>query len=311
MSGEALKWPDGKRFAFTVFDDPDSQPLEESKLVYGCLMDLGLRTTMGVWPVGPYRKGNSRSESCENPAYLQHAQELQKAGFEIGFHGAALNTSNRERTQAGLDAFRGYFGSDPAAMANHFDNDEGIYFGPNRVSGIRRWIYNAATLGKQATRFNGHTAGHPYYWGDLCEQRIRYCRNFVYRDINTLARCPLMPYHDPERPLVRAWYASSEGANAALFMATLSEPNQDRLESEGGACIMYTHFGKGFCEDGKVKTEFRRLMQRLSEKNGWFVPVSTLLDYLAARKGVHSLTGRERARMEWSWLWEKLSAGSS
>jgi len=120
-----------------------------------------------------------------------------------------------------------------------------------------------------------------------------------------------MPYHDPERPLVRAWYASSEGANAALFMATLSEPNQDRLESEGGACIMYTHFGKGFCEDGKVKTEFRRLMQRLSEKNGWFVPVSTLLDYLAARKGVHSLTGRERARMEWSWLWEKLSAGSS
>ena len=304
-------WPDGKHFAFTVFDDPDSQPLEESRLVYGLLEDLGLRTTKGVWPLGPFRQGNSRSESCENPAYRQHVQELQRAGFEIGYHGAALNTSNRARTLAGLDAFREYFGADPSAMANHFDNDEGIYFGPNRVSGIRRWIYNAATFGKHSGRYSGEIAGHANYWGDLCEKRIRYCRNFVFRDINTLARCPLMPYHDPERPLVPAWYASSEGANADLFMATISEPNQDRLESEGGACIMYTHFGNGFCENGKIKREFRRLMQRLRDKNGWFVPVSTLLDHLAAPQGLHCLTARERAQLEWSWLREKLARGSS
>jgi hypothetical protein len=74
---------------------------------------------------------------------------------------------------------------------------------------------------------------------------------------------------------------------------------------------MYTHFGKGFCENGKVKQEFRRLMQRLRDKNGWFVPVSTLLDYLVAQKGLHTLTGSEGAQLEWSWLWEKLARGSS
>ncbi len=60
----------------------------------------------------------------------------------------------------------------------------------------------------------------------------------------------------------------SEGANAELFMATISEPNQDRLESDGGACIMYTRYTKRFCENGvKCETECR-LMERLREKNG-------------------------------------------
>ena len=32
--GSNLRWPDGKRFAFSIFDDPDSQTLETSKAVY-------------------------------------------------------------------------------------------------------------------------------------------------------------------------------------------------------------------------------------------------------------------------------------
>jgi len=304
-------WPGGKGFAFTVFDDPDSQTLEDSRVVYGCLAELGFRTTKGVWPIGPYREGGSRSESCENPAYRQHVQELQSSGFEIGFHGAALNTSSRERTLAGLNAFREYFGSEPLTMSNHFDNEEGIYFGADRVSGVRRWIYNAATFGNHARRYHGHVPGHPNYWGDACQARIRYCRNFVFRGINTLAHCPFMPYYDAQRPLVRAWYASSEGANAALFLGTISEREQDRLEAEGGACIMYTHFGRGFCEGGTINAEFRRLIRRLSRRNGWFVPVSTLLDHLAAQHGVHALASHERAHLEWRWLREKTVRGSS
>ena len=60
-----------------------------------------------------------------------------------------------------------------------------------------------------------------------------------------------MPYHDPRRPLVNSWFASSNGANPEVFLHCLSEKNQDRLEEEGGACVMYTHFANGFLEGGR------------------------------------------------------------
>ena len=42
-----IKWPGGKAFAFTVFDDPDSQTVGGMRSVYDYLSDAGLRTTAG------------------------------------------------------------------------------------------------------------------------------------------------------------------------------------------------------------------------------------------------------------------------
>ena len=44
-------WPHGKQFAFTIFDDPDSQTLDAGRNVYSLLGDLGFKTTRGVWPI--------------------------------------------------------------------------------------------------------------------------------------------------------------------------------------------------------------------------------------------------------------------
>jgi hypothetical protein len=120
-----------------------------------------------------------------------------------------------------------------------------------------------------------------------------------------------MPYHDPEKPFVKYWYASSEGANVDSFIHTLSEPNQDRLEQEGGACLMYAHFGHGFVKDGKLDPRFVSLMSRLSNKNGWFVPAATLLDFLRQKNSAHIITSSERTAMEWRWLGRKLLRGTS
>jgi hypothetical protein len=57
-----------------------------------------------------------------------------------------------------------------------------------------------------------------------------------------------MPFHDPDRPFVKYWFASSEGPSVQTFNETLSEANQEKLEAEGGACIMYTHFANGFLQ---------------------------------------------------------------
>jgi hypothetical protein len=195
-------------------------------------------------------------------------------------------------------------------MANRY-NREAIYWGPARLTGLAKAAYNASTLSKNNSRFRGDVPGEPEFWGDLCQERIEYCRNFVFADINTLGVCPWMPYHDPLRPFVRRWYSAADGNNVKNYVGMLSAANQDRLEEEGGACIMYTHFGHGFVENQKLHSRFSELMTRLSRKNGWFVPVSTLLDHLASQRGPVQIGASERNRLQNRWLWQKVFRGTS
>jgi hypothetical protein len=306
----AVRWPDGKDFAFTVFDDPDAQSYDDGRIVYSFLADLGFRTTRGVWPGAAVRTPNSPGETCEHVGYRRHSEELQSLGFEIGYHNTTKHSSTRDEILRGLDAFRDYFGADPKTMANHY-NAEAIYWGRKRVTVTRRAVYSAATLGRTNGHFFGDVEGHPSFWGDACRSRVEYCRNFVFSGINTLAVCPWMPYHDPLRPYVKAWYASSEGSNVDRFTRTIAEANQDRLESEGGACIMYTHFGHGYVEDGRLHPRFKALMERLSRKNGWFVPVGVLLDYLRGAAPPAAITDAQRAALERRWLFQKLFRGTA
>ena len=67
----------------------------------------------------------------------------------------------------------------------------------------------------------------------------------------------------------------------------------------------------GFSERGKLNPQFERLVRRLAGKNGWFVPVATLLDYLLKIHGQHDITPLERQRMESRWLLEKLLVGTN
>ena len=303
-----IEWPDGKNFAFTVFDDPDAQTLEDGRLVYSFLAEHGFRTTKAVWPLAPIRTPSDHGDSCGNPEYLAWSRALQESGFEIALHNARCHTSTRAETQMGLDRFREQFGHDPHSMANHYFCDENMYHGQYRVSGATRFLYNLLTRGRNR-RFFGHIPGHELFWGDLCRSRIRYFRNFAFDEINTLGSCPFMPYRDPARPFVRAWFAVSEGSRCDRFVRQISEQNQDLLVEQGGACIMYTHFGHGYVENARLNPRFQSLMKRLSEMNGWFVPVRVLLDYLAIQQGIHEITPRERKTLERRWLLHKVRYG--
>jgi hypothetical protein len=236
---------------------------------------------------------------------------MQSLGFEIGYHNAAPHTCTRQEIVSSLERFRDYFGRWPTSAANHF-NADALYWGSARFHpGLPRTIYDVVTLGRQRSRFQGHVESSPHFWGDLCRQHIRYFRNLVFREINTLKACPYQPYSDPERPFVNAWFCSAEGTDCRAYVGTISEANLDRLEEEGGMCIMYTHFGKGFIQDGKLEPEFSRLMTRLSRRNGWFAPVTTVLDHLQQVHGANAIPQRELSRMEWKWLRAKLIHGTS
>jgi len=302
-----IRWPEGKSFAFTIFDDTDRQVPGNYEKVYDFLRDKGLRTTKSVWPLRGTEESVHAGGSCEDPDYLKHMLELQRSGFEIGYHGSTYHSVQRPEILRGLDLFRDLFGHDPRTMANHTGQAESIYWGPARITGPQRWAYNLLTLGRYRKSFSGHCRESPYFWGDLCRERIEYVRNFITSDINTLKVFPAMPYHDPERPYVRQWYCSSEGPEVNSFLETISEENQDRLEAEGGACIMYTHFAFGFQDkSGELHPRFRHLIDRLSKKNGWFVPVGTLLDYIRSQRGDQVITPAERSRMERQWIMHKI-----
>ena len=75
---------------------------------------------------------------------------------------------------------------------------------------------------------------------------------------------------------------------------------------------MYVHFAKGFWREGKLHPRFVAQMERLAGLGGWFVPVGTLLDFLAEKNGgVREIAPAERSALEGRWLRTKLRHGSS
>ena len=306
MNHPTIKWPNGKQFAFTIFDDTDSATLSNVKPVYAFLSDLGFRTTKSVWPLYGKRTPVCYGSTCEDPEYLAWVKGLQRKGFEVGYHMATFHTSNRSETLRGLEQFAHHFGHYPKAMANHDGCRENIYWGNYRFTQVNALIYNILTQFKQNNVYHGHCPDSPLFWGDLCKKNIKYVRNFTFSDINSLRACPFMPYRDPKRPYVPYWFASSRGNNVTVFNECLKEEAQDRLEEEGGACIMYVHFASHFFRDGQINPRFRSLMERLRSRNGWFVPTSALLDHIVKVRGTHTISPWERSRLERKWLLDQI-----
>ncbi len=303
-----IQWPGGKEFAFTIFDDPDLDTVHNVATVYAFLDELGMRTTKAVWPIGGNEIPNVSGMTCEDERYLRWMLALKDKGFEIALHNVTYHTSLRGQTARGLEVFERMFGHSPYCLANHTGCAESIYWGRARLSGARRMLYDLLRMPPDGYKagFHGHIENSPLFWGDLCKGKIKYVRNFVLGDINTLKACPAMPYHDPSRPYVNHWFAASEGPKVASFNRMISEANQERLASEGGASIIYTHFAAGFVEGSALNGRFKALMNKLSRMNGWFVPVHTLLDFILGVRGEHNITRAERMALENKWMWHKL-----
>jgi hypothetical protein len=228
-------------------------------------------------------------------------------------HLASPGTSRRSETLAAYHTFRQVFGHYPKVNINHYANREGMYWGGDRLDGsLLRGAYGRLTRWGQ---FCGHVQDSACFWGDVCQEHTKYMRNFTYRSINTLGVNPGMPYHDPLRPFVNYWFSSSDGADVDRFGSLVCQANQERLVRERGCCIVYTHFGKGFVRDGKINPTWEHRMTALAQRNGWFVPVSQLLDFILERKQEHLIREGERVRLAYRWvterIWERIAHGTN
>jgi hypothetical protein len=72
---------------------------------------------------------------------------------------------------------------------------------------------------------------------------------------------------------------------------------------------MYTHFASGFASGSRPDSVFERLMRRLSKLNGWFVPVSELLEFLLLEKPNRTIPTSELTTMENRWIRYKMRVG--
>jgi hypothetical protein len=305
------KLPDNKRFAFSIFDDTDFGSKERIGPIYRLLRDLGFRTTKSVWPLKGTPGIPNGGATLQDKDYLEYILELQREGFEIGLHSVRDGDSPTETNAAGFEEFRRLLGTYPTIHAGHKNNRENIYWGSARINnGLLRFAYNAATRFKQ-TGYSGHIPKSSFFWGDLCRKHLKYVRNFTYSEINLDLINPTMPYRDPLKPFVNFWFSSTDGADVDRFCRAICETNQDRLEAEGGTCIMYTHFAKGFVQDGVLHPGFERLMRRLARKNGWFVPVGVLLDQRVIERTSSIIPTRELQFMELRWLLSRFRYGSA
>ena len=204
-----------------------------------------------------------------------------------------------------------WFEKDSRTMANHALCKDTIYWGPARlVNPFYKLLYKLLNINKDKN-FLGHVKDSEYFWGDYCKERITYVRNFTYRETNTLKACPWMPYHDPAKPLVNMWYASTEGPKVQPFTNSITPEKIDRLEEEGGLCLMYTHFAHEFSINGEINPEFRKNMEYIASRDCWFAPVSAVLDFLRKVNGDHVITKSERNKLERKWLTDRLFLGST
>lgn len=298
-------WPDNKKFAFTIVDDTDSSTVSNVKPIYELLDDTGIKTTKTVW-IYPPRDEFTGGCLLEDD-YRAFILWLRNKGFEIAFHGAGSGGFTSEETLSALELFSKIIGYYPKLHINHGNNPDGIYWGYKRFFLPLGMLYKF--FFSNGVKYAGEDKASIYFWGDLCKQNIKYIRNRVFSDINTLQYDPYMPYVEKNKEIYSDfWFSSSDGFDLKTFCHLTKKENIDRLSDEGGCCIVYTHFGYGFVdEQGKISRQFKENIKYLACKDGWFAPASEVLDYIQNQKGSSNyLSALNLYKMDAKWFSERI-----
>lgn len=275
-------WPNNKKFAFTIIDDTDGGFVYNTEPVYKLLFDCNMRITKTVWVYPP--RDEFEGGCLLDAEYRDFIKDLQHKGFEIALHNVGSGLFGREEIKAGLEIFKKIIGSYPKIHINHANNADNIYWGIERHSPFVKAIINSMYGDRR--RYKGSKKDSDQFWGDLCKEHIKYIRNHVFSDINTLKNDPRMPYRVKSKDeFSNYWFSASNGYTVEEFNDLVNPDSIDKLEEEGGVCIVYTHFSCDFVdENGELDPSFERNIRYLSNKGGWFVPASELLDFMLAKK---------------------------
>jgi hypothetical protein len=296
MARAELRWPPYPyRAGFTITDDTDDADLLRVRGVYDVLAANGIRTTKTVWAFAPEEPCGIpalppsilRGITLQDPAYLKYCQHLAELGFEITLHGATAGNNRSVTIARAFELLDRHF---PPARTYicHAKNADNPYWQEKVVAGgpLRRLVEFYA----RGHRCSGEDPASPYFWGDLCRERVRYIRLFRTRRIDTLAANPSMPYFEREKPMVRGWFAATKRS----FRDATSETALAALERDWGLCVLYQYLCRWADASGTAKPAFVDGARRLGQHRGlWCDTATRLLDRLRLVQGVF-LASRDR-----------------
>lgn len=300
-----IKWPNGKRFAFTIIDDTDNGTVANLKPVYDFLFEKGLRTTKTVW-VKPSRDGFTGG-CLLDPAYYDFIQTLNLRGFEIALHNVGSGSFARQEIKTGIQIFRDLMGYYPTMQINHASNPDNIYWGVERYTTVLQTVIKLLYGSKR--RYYGTDSMSEHFWGDIAKAHFKYIRNHTFNGINTLRYDPKMPYRvEHKEKYSNYWFSSSDGHTIEEFNNLILPKNIIKLERQSGLCIVYTHFASGFVtKDGYLDHKFKKNIEFLSQRDGWFAPAGQILDHLLGEeKQEKFVDDKYLARLDFLWIFGRL-----
>ena len=289
MAVAELRWPPSPyRAGFTITDDTDAATLETVRAVYDVLDANGVRATKTVWAFPPEEPCGipalppsiQRGVTLADPDYRRYCERLAERGFEITLHGATAGNNRRatiERAFAELDK------SFPRASTYicHAKNADNPYWQEKVVArGPLRWMLSAYA---GSHRCSGEDPASPYFWGDLCRERVRYIRLFRTRDPDTLAQNPSMPYFEREKPYVRGWFSATKRS----FRFVTQDDVLGDLERSWGLCMLYQYMHRWTDSGGGAHPDLVAGARRLAAHPAiWCDTATRLLDRLRLVQGV-------------------------
>lgn len=299
-----IKIPENKEFIFTIFDDTDVATLENIKPIYDFLDSIGMHTTKTVWPLRCDELGSNfaGSHTLEDFHYASYIKYLAQKGFEISFHGASMESSTRIHTLKALEYFNEILGFYPRTYACHSINKENISWGEKRFKFIVFKKLYQFLFPIHRNLFHGDKKNSPFYWGDICHKYFDFVRTFTFPQFNLLNITNNIVYRSKHTPYLKKSFITCDADNVVEFNNLICEKNQLKLNKQNGICIVSTHFGKGFVNHDKLNETSKKLLLSLSKKNGWFVPVCEVLDFLDDQSSKNYIKNTDLFYLEFIWF---------
>ena len=296
-----IVWPEGKQFAFTVFDDADWETLENVGGVYSLLADCGLRTTKSCWVVrGDPDKGYAGGANRRRRRPLAMAaatcsrRDSRSAGTARTWHSLPRRELTGRRWRSS-PSFSAIIPSRPRITPV----DEAIYWGSDRLTGFHSFLYNLLTALSQQPASIAATSKATNTSGATCAGR----RSSIsaISSFRTSTRCGAARSC---RTTTRTGRTSTIGLprptapRCSDLIAASPSGSRTSWRRRGAPASCTPTSPTVSPRGGKVDPQFEQLVRRLAAKNGWFVPVTTLLDYLLSVRRRHEITPVERRRLE-------------
>jgi hypothetical protein len=298
-----MKWPLNKEFSFTIIDDTDYATVKNTKPVYDYLRSKNIIISKTVWIYPP--NDTFKGQTVQDKDYYDFLMKIENEGYEILMHSVGSGVFKRSEIIEGFEIFKDIFGRYPSVHINHSFNPDNIYWGYKRFGPVLRFLVKY--FGGKSREFYGDELYSEFFWGDYSKKYIKYNRNRTFSGINTLRYDPEMPFIEKKKSFCNYWFSSSDGQTIEEFNNLVTRKNIDKLVKEKGLSIVYTHFACGFVNhNGVIDRTFEENIDYLSSQNGWFVPVSEILDYLLSLKNNTSVGSLYINKLDTLWLMDRI-----